>query len=113
MVKADPPNHQEMPCGGKSCGRATSSSKQGPTSVAIRYGAGELGAEVIALEPAKDAFALLVENVALDGYTLKPIEAADLLAKHGYGLYRPDGEGKLLPTIDTGFGPDIFAGPHG
>ena len=38
--------------------------------------AGELGAEVIALEPARDTFALLVENVALNGYPVKPIEAA-------------------------------------
>lgn len=38
--------------------------------------AGELGAEVIALEPASDTFALLMENVALNGYSVKPIEAA-------------------------------------
>jgi FkbM family methyltransferase len=38
--------------------------------------AGELGADVIALEPAKDTFALLMENVALNGYRVQPIEAA-------------------------------------
>ncbi len=35
--------------------------------------AAELGAEVIALEPAEDTFALLEENVALNGYPIKTI----------------------------------------
>jgi FkbM family methyltransferase len=38
--------------------------------------AGELGAEVIALEPADDTFALLVENVALNGYRIEALQAA-------------------------------------
>jgi len=38
--------------------------------------AGELGAEVIALEPAEDTFAVLEENVALNGYTVEMIRAA-------------------------------------
>ena len=38
--------------------------------------AAELGAEVIALEPAEDTFALLEENVALNGYPIKAIRAA-------------------------------------
>jgi FkbM family methyltransferase len=38
--------------------------------------AAELGAEVIALEPAEDTFALLEENVALNGYTIRTIRAA-------------------------------------
>lgn len=36
---------------------------------------------------------------------------ADLLAKHGYGLYRPDDNGILLPITDVSFGPDVFARP--
>jgi FkbM family methyltransferase len=38
--------------------------------------AAELGAEVMALEPAADTFALLEENVALNGYPIKAIRAA-------------------------------------
>jgi len=165
--------------------------------------AAELGAEVIALEPAEDTFALLEENVALNGYPITTIRAAagaasgiarfttgrdsvnrlhhegsaeimmmtidsivqnrlvagmkidvegfeidvlrgceqalsqhrlkliqlewnstsmqtvgtdrrpvaDLLAKHGYSLYRPDRDGLLAPLNDVSFGPDVFARP--
>jgi FkbM family methyltransferase len=38
--------------------------------------AAELGAEVIALEPAADTFALLKENIALNGYQVTAIRAA-------------------------------------
>jgi FkbM family methyltransferase len=165
--------------------------------------AGEHGAEVIALEPATDTFALLDENVALNQYPIATLRAAagascgvarftsgrdcvnhldpegpvdvamvtvdsiiqgrtiagmkidvegyeievlrgceealserrikliqlewnelslsacgtdrrpvaDLLARHGYGLYRPDNNGDLLPVTDVKFGPDLFARP--
>jgi FkbM family methyltransferase len=165
--------------------------------------AGDLGAQVIALEPADDTFALLVENVALNRYPIEAIQAAagaadgivrftsgrddtnhldpggsarirmvtvdsvigdrtvagmkidvegyeievlrgceqalsehrirllqiewnatstkavgagrepvaDLLARHGYSLYRPDRDGMLVPVTEAGFGPDVFARP--
>jgi FkbM family methyltransferase len=38
--------------------------------------AAELGADVIALEPAEDTFALLQENIALNGYPIRAIRAA-------------------------------------
>jgi FkbM family methyltransferase len=38
--------------------------------------AAESGANVIALEPAEDTFALLMENVALNGYSINTIQAA-------------------------------------
>src|ERR1051326_704963 len=38
--------------------------------------AAERGAEVIAIEPAEDTFALLVENAALNGYQVRTIRAA-------------------------------------
>jgi FkbM family methyltransferase len=38
--------------------------------------AAELGAEVIALEPAPDTFALLQENIALNGYSVRAVPAA-------------------------------------
>ena len=36
---------------------------------------------------------------------------ADLLARHGYQLFRPDPQGRLAPVTDTGFGADVFARP--
>ena len=164
--------------------------------------AADLGAEVIALEPAEDTFALLLENIDLNGYQVKAIQAAagatcgsvrftngldtvnrvaadgdteatmvtvdsvigdrtvagmkidvegfeievlrgcerafsdkrirliqlewnemsreavgadrrsvaDLLIRHGYALYRPDGRGTLTPMSDLSFGPDVFSG---
>ena len=163
--------------------------------------AADLGAEAIALEPAEDTFALLLENVVLNGYPIRTIQAAagaicgttrftsgrdtvnrmdpegsvetmivtidsiignrtvagmkvdvegfeidvlrgceralsehrikliqlewnraseeavaadrgpvaDLLAAHGYSLFRPDDSGVLVPLGDPSFGPDVFA----
>lgn len=163
--------------------------------------AAELGADVIALEPAEDTFALLMENIALNGYPVDAIQAAagaacgtarftngrdsvnhldplgsvqtrvvtidsligdrrvagmkvdvegfeidvlrgceralserriglvqlewngtsldavggdrqpvaDLLAGHGYSLFRPDDSGQLIPLRDVSFGSDVFA----
>ena len=167
--------------------------------------AGDLGAQVIALEPAADTFALLEENVALNGYPVHTIQAAagqgcgtarftsgrddcnrldpaggteimlvtidsviqdrtvagmkidvegfeadvlrgceralseqrlrliqlewnstsqsgpgqdrrpvaELLAKHGYRLFRPDPVGRLAPLANIEFGRDVFAAPGG
>jgi FkbM family methyltransferase len=36
---------------------------------------------------------------------------ADLLAQHGYQLFRPDPQGCLVPVTDPGFGADVFARP--
>ena len=38
--------------------------------------AAELGAEVIAIEPAEDTFSLLEENIALNGYPVSAVQAA-------------------------------------
>jgi FkbM family methyltransferase len=165
--------------------------------------ASDLGAEVIALEPAADTYDLLVDNVALNGYPVRTMCAAagaaagtarftngrdalnrldpeggaetkivtidsiignrtvagmkvdvegfeievlrgcelaladqrlrliqlewnassatavgtdrkpvaDLLAKHGYSLFRPGRDGRLAPLADVSFGPDVFARP--
>ena len=36
---------------------------------------------------------------------------ADLLAQHGYQLFRPDPQGRLMPITDPEFGTDVFARP--
>ena len=36
---------------------------------------------------------------------------ADLLARHGYQLFRPDPQALLVPVTDPGFGADVFARP--
>jgi FkbM family methyltransferase len=43
--------------------------------------------------------------------TREPV--AQLLHSHGYGLFRPDPDGMLVPVSDTGFGADVFAKPDG
>jgi FkbM family methyltransferase len=165
--------------------------------------AAECGAEVIALEPAADTFGLLLENIALNDYQVRAIQAAagpycgtarltagldsvnrldpdgpvetalvtidsligdrhavgmkvdvegfemdvlrgctralsehriglmqlewnqasrlvlgadrrpvaDLLEQHGYQLFRPNAQGRLVPVTDYGFGTDVFARP--
>ena len=37
------------------------------------------------------------------------LPVAEFLAQYGYGLYRPDSCGELLPVSEVGFGPDVFA----
>jgi FkbM family methyltransferase len=44
------------------------------------------------------------------GTDRRPI--AELLAGHGYRLFRPDAAGRLAPVTDPGFGADVFASPQ-
>jgi hypothetical protein len=43
------------------------------------------------------------------GTDRRPI--AELLADHGYRLFRPDEAGRLTSVTDPGFGADVFARP--
>jgi FkbM family methyltransferase len=43
------------------------------------------------------------------GTSRRPV--ADLLAQHGYRLFRPDSQARLVPITDDGFGADVFARP--
>jgi FkbM family methyltransferase len=203
VVYANPPDHPEMLAWRQILEPGDLFIDVGANIGAYTIWAGELGAEVIALEPARDTFGLLTENVELNGYPVKLIQAAagaspgvsrfttgrdcvnrldpdgkveiaivtidsvierrtvtgmkvdvegfeidvlrgceralqehrisliqlewnstsetavgadrrpvaEMLATHGYSLYRPDHEGTLLPLTDIGFGPDVFARP--
>jgi FkbM family methyltransferase len=205
VVCANPPDHPEMLVWSRNLQPGDLFVDVGANIGTYTIWAGELGAEIIALEPARDTFALLVENVALNGYSVRTVQAAigaacgtarftdgrddrncldpegtveipimtidsivedrvvagikidvegfeievirgceralsehrlkliqlewnstsqigtgadrrpvaDLLAKHGYRLYRPDDSGGLAPLTDLSFGPDVFARPDG
>jgi FkbM family methyltransferase len=77
VLYANPPDHPEM--------LAWRQALRGGGGLFVDVGANvgsytiwaaELGAEVIALEPAADTFRLLQENVALNGYRVTTIQAA-------------------------------------
>ncbi len=203
VVYANPPDYHEMNVWRRALHMGDLFLDVGANIGTYTIWASELGATVIALEPAKDTFSLLQENIALNGYAAIAIQAAagstcgkaqftsgldcanrlderginecdmlaldsiikdqvvagmkvdvegfeievlrgcrqalaerriklmqlewnstsseflgidrkpivDLLAEHGYRLYRPDSQGRLAPIKDTGFGPDVFAKP--
>jgi FkbM family methyltransferase len=205
VLYANPPDVPEMRVWRRVLGAGSLFIDVGANVGTYTIWAAELGAEVIALEPAADTFALLQENIALNGYQVAarrsaagdhcgtarftqgrdagnrldpagPAETelitidslitdrqvtgmkvdvegfeidvlrgaetalaehrigliqmewnamselalgadrrpvAELLARHGYELYRPDLEGCLRPVPDLGFGADVFACPKG
>ena len=76
VVYANPPDHSEMLAWRRILRPGDIFIYVGANIGTYTIWAGELGAEVIALEPAKDTFALLLENVALNGYSVRSIEAA-------------------------------------
>jgi FkbM family methyltransferase len=204
VVYANPPDHSEMLIWRQVLRQGDLFIDVGANIGAYTIWAGELGAAVIALEPAEDTFGLLRENIALNGYPVNAIQAAagavcgtvrftsgqdtvnrmdpegvaetpmvtidsviedrtvagmkvdvegfeievlrgceralserrirliqlewnstsedalgtdrrpvaDLLAVHGYGLFRPGYSGHLVPLADMSFGPDVFAQPY-
>jgi FkbM family methyltransferase len=82
--------------------------------------AAELGAKVIALEPAPDTFALLEENIALNKYPITPIQAAAGamcgIARFTSGHdstnhFARDGEDEItVLTVDSLIGDQTLAG---
>lgn len=76
VVYANPPDYNEMLTWRNSLRPGDLFVDVGANVGSYAIWAAELGAEVIALEPADDTFALLEENVALNGYPIKTIRAA-------------------------------------
>jgi FkbM family methyltransferase len=203
VAYANPPDYPEMLVWQRAMGAGSLFIDVGANIGSYSVLVGELGAEVIALEPADDTFRLLKDNIALNGYNIRPVQAAagsdcgaakftsgrdcvnqldpagdklttvvtidsliggravdgmkvdvegfeldvlrgselalaehriaiiqlewnatseaalgtdrqpvaDLLARHGYRLFRPDRSGTLMPLSDTSFGADVFACP--
>jgi FkbM family methyltransferase len=76
VIYANPPDHHEMLTWRNGLRPGDLFVDVGANVGSYAIWAAELGAEVIALEPADDTFALLEENVALNGYPIKTIRAA-------------------------------------
>jgi FkbM family methyltransferase len=76
VVYANPPDHPEMLVWRKVLRPRDLFIDVGANIGSYAIWAAELGAEVIALEPAQDTFALLMDNINLNGYPIKAIRAA-------------------------------------
>jgi FkbM family methyltransferase len=76
VVYANPPDHHEMHTWRNGLRPGDLFIDVGANVGSYAIWAAELGAEVMALEPADDTFALLEENVALNGYPIRTIRAA-------------------------------------
>lgn len=76
VVYANPPDHPEMLVWRRLLRPGDLFVDVGANIGSYSIWAGETGAEVIALEPAADTFALLEENIALNGYRILAVRAA-------------------------------------
>ena len=76
VVYANPPDHPEMLVWRRTLRPGDLFVDVGANVGSYAIWAGDLGAEVVALEPAEDTFSLLMENVALNGYPVRAIKAA-------------------------------------
>ena len=108
VVYANPPDHPEMLAWQQVLQPGDLFVDVGANVGNYAIWAGELGAEVIALEPAADTLALLNENVALNGYPVETIQAAAGascgIARFTSGLdcvNRLDPEGSVETTMVT------------
>jgi FkbM family methyltransferase len=76
VMYANPPDLPEMLAWRRALRRGGLFIDVGANVGAYTIWAAELGAEVIALEPAPDTFRLLQENIALNGYPVTAVRAA-------------------------------------
>lgn len=76
VVYANPPDHREMLVWRRHLRPGDLFVDVGANIGSYAIWAGELGAEVIALEPAADTFALLAENIALNSYPIRAMPVA-------------------------------------
>jgi FkbM family methyltransferase len=76
VVYANPPDHPEMLVWQQVLRPGDLFIDVGANIGSYTIWAADLGAEVIALEPSEDTFGLLRENVALNGYPVRTIQAA-------------------------------------
>jgi FkbM family methyltransferase len=120
VVYANPPDHPEMLVWKQYLHRGDLFVDVGANVGSYAIWAAELGAEVIAFEPAQDTFALLAENVALNGYDVTMIQAAvgaycgtSRFTEGRDTVNRIDAQGTIetpLVTIDSVINEGIVAG---
>ena len=120
VVYANPPDHPEMLAWRRVLQQGDLFLDVGANVGSYTIWAGELGADVIALEPAPDTYALLLENIELNGYRADAIQAAAGgtcgIARFTSGLdcvNRLDAEGiteTRMITIDSVLGDRTAAG---
>jgi FkbM family methyltransferase len=120
IVYSNPPDHHEMLTWQRALRPGDLFIDIGANVGSYSIWAAELGADVIAMEPAEDTFALLQENVALNGYSIETIRAA-AGAQAGTARFTsgrdcvnrldPEGPAKIaLLTIDSIIGHRTVAG---
>lgn len=120
VVCANPPDHPEMLVWREALQPGDLFLDIGANVGSYSIWVSEMGADVIALEPAEDTFALLSENVALNGYPIKLIQAAAGAfcgtARFTAGLdavnqMHPDGSAECaVITVDSVIGDRAVAG---
>lgn len=120
VLYANPPDMPEMMAWRRALGPGELFVDVGANIGTYTVWAAELGAEVIALEPAADAFALLQENLALNCYAARAIKAAAgaacgtarFTAGRGAGnRLDPDGPVETdVMTVDSLIGDRVVAG---
>ena len=120
VVYANPPDYPEMLVWQQSLRPGDLFVDVGANIGSYAIWAADLGAEVIALEPAEDTYSLLRENLALNGYPVRAIQAAAGAACGTVGftsgqdtVNRMDPEGvaeTTMVTIDSVIGDRTVAG---
>jgi FkbM family methyltransferase len=119
-VYANPPDHPEMLVWQQVLRPGALFVDVGANVGSYTIWAADLGADVIALEPAEDTYSLLLENVALNAYPITTIKAAagpscgSVRFTDGYDtINRMDPEGAVettMVTIDSIIGSRTVAG---
>jgi FkbM family methyltransferase len=120
IVYSNPPDHHEMVVWQRALGPGDLFLDIGANVGSYSIWAAELGADVIALEPADDTFALLQENIALNGYPIEAVcaaagaETGTARFTHGrdcVNRFDPGGPAETaMVTIDSVIGDRIVAG---
>ena len=120
VVYANPPDHPEMLIWRQVLRAGDLFLDVGANVGSYAIWAGEVGADVIALEPAADTFALLMENLALNEYQIKAVQAAAGAAcgtarftsgRDSVNRFDPGGPvGARVVTIDSIVGDRTVAG---
>ena len=120
VVYANPPDHPEMLVWRRTLRPGDLFVDVGANVGSYAIWAGDLGAEVVALEPAEDTFSLLMENVALNGYPVRGIKAAAgatcgiarfTTGRDSVNRLDPGGSAEtVMVTIDSVIGDRVVAG---